>query len=168
MSQNCDCAPKSGVKVPVNSIRLPGLGLGLDLDLSEVTGNYYTKEEVDRMIAGAGGGIDYSTEEQWTGRRWIDGKKIYQKTVDIGALPNNARKDVPHGIANLERTISVTGCAVWPSSMNYYSLPHNYPDYGVADSIGILCNSTSVIVNTGSDRTNLSGYATIQYTCTDR
>lgn len=28
-------------------------------------------------------GIDYSTEEQWTGLRWIDGKKIYQKTISI-------------------------------------------------------------------------------------
>lgn len=29
------------------------------------------------------GGIDYSTEEQNTGIKWIDGKPIYQKTITI-------------------------------------------------------------------------------------
>ena len=38
--------------------------------------------------------IDYSTSEQNTGRKWIDGKDIYQITIDFGALPNTASKDV--------------------------------------------------------------------------
>lgn len=40
------------------------------------------------------GEIDYSTSEQNTGRKWIDGKDIYQITIDFGALPNTASKDV--------------------------------------------------------------------------
>lgn len=31
------------------------------------------------------GGIDYSTDEQDTGLKWIDGKSIYQKTWDFGS-----------------------------------------------------------------------------------
>lgn len=31
--------------------------------------------------------INYSTEEQYTGKRWIDSKKIYQKTF-VGSIPN--------------------------------------------------------------------------------
>lgn len=32
----------------------------------------------------------YSTSEQWTGKYWIDGKKIYQKTYQIGAMSGQA------------------------------------------------------------------------------
>lgn len=38
------------------------------------------KMMVDRDIANI---IDYSTSEQDTGRKWIDGKPIYQKTIAI-------------------------------------------------------------------------------------
>lgn len=31
--------------------------------------------------------LNYSTEEQYTGKHWIDGKKIYQKTF-VGSIPN--------------------------------------------------------------------------------
>lgn len=33
--------------------------------------------------AGGGGGVDYSTTEQDTGIKWIDGKNIYQKTYEV-------------------------------------------------------------------------------------
>ena len=33
--------------------------------------------------AGGGGGLDYSTAEQNTGVKWIDGKGIYQKSVEF-------------------------------------------------------------------------------------
>lgn len=42
-----------------------------------VTGKYY----VDTEGSGGGGGVDYSTEEQATGLKWIDGKDLYQITV---------------------------------------------------------------------------------------
>ena len=38
-----------------------------------------------------GGGIDYSTEEQDTGIKWLDGRKIYQKTY------NNFTTTLPRG-----------------------------------------------------------------------
>lgn len=37
---------------------------------------------IENMPQPTGGGIDYSTEEQDTGLKWIDGSKIYQKTFD--------------------------------------------------------------------------------------
>lgn len=40
----------------------------------------------------------YSTEEQWTGDYWIDGKKIYTKTVAVD-FSNNINI-IPHGIAS--------------------------------------------------------------------
>lgn len=50
--------------------------------------------------------LDYSTEEQLTGKRWTDGKPIYQKTVVIDT-PSVTGKDVtyPHGIENVDEII---------------------------------------------------------------
>ena len=31
----------------------------------------------------SGGGVDYSTTEQNTGLKWVDGKPIYQKTIEL-------------------------------------------------------------------------------------
>ena len=35
------------------------------------------------------GGVDYSTTEQNTGRKWIDGETIYQKTYSISNINNS-------------------------------------------------------------------------------
>ena len=43
-----------------------------------VTGKYYVETDGGDT---PGGGIDYSTEEQDTGLKWIDGKKLYRITV---------------------------------------------------------------------------------------
>lgn len=46
----------------------------------------------------------YSTSEQVAGI-WIDGKPLYKKTINFGALPNATQKDVQHGISNLKRVV---------------------------------------------------------------
>ena len=38
--------------------------------------------------------IDYSTEERLTGRRWIDGKPVYQKTLEITGISGVLKIDV--------------------------------------------------------------------------
>lgn len=68
-----------------------------------VTGRDYVETE------GGGdtpaGGISYSTEEQDTGLTWIDGSKIYQRTVDLETALN-----IPaNSFANT--TLSNTGLA---------------------------------------------------------
>ena len=37
---------------------------------------------IENMPTPTGGGIDYTTEEQDTGLKWIDGRKVYQRTFD--------------------------------------------------------------------------------------
>ena len=46
----------------------------------------------------SGGGIDYSTTEQDTGLFWIDGKKIYQKTVTV-TVPTITQEQYDNGQA---------------------------------------------------------------------
>ena len=46
--------------------------------------------------------VIYSTEEQEIGV-YEDGKPLYQKGINFGALPNNTTKDVAHNIANVDK-----------------------------------------------------------------
>lgn len=43
---------------------------------------------------------NYSTSEQATPFKWIDGKTIYKKTIKINNPTINATTDHPHGISN--------------------------------------------------------------------
>jgi len=107
----------------------------------------------------------YSTDEKMIGR-WIDGKPLYQKVVNTGALPSVATtKIVPHGINNIETVVSVEGITkntngthtplVWASTSAF------------SDTISTNCDSTNVNINVGKDRSAwTSSYVTIQYTKT--
>lgn len=50
--------------------------------------------------------FQFSTSEQFTGMYWIDGKKIYCKTVNIGSIPDNGTVNHAHGISSLSQIIS--------------------------------------------------------------
>jgi hypothetical protein len=58
----------------------------------------------------------YSTEETFTGKYWIDGKKIYRKliiykpTETIGAMGKTTEIIIPHNIANLQRRFIEFAC----------------------------------------------------------
>ena len=72
--------------------------------------------------------LNFSLSETYTGKLWIDGKKIYEKTINIGTLPNNGNsgvKNVAHGISQLDRVIDIRGIAV--SGTETIPLPHNNP-----------------------------------------
>lgn len=53
----------------------------------------------------------YSLNEKFTGKYWIDGKKIFKKVINVNA--NNA----PHGINSLSKVISLT--AIYYKSNTY-------------------------------------------------
>lgn len=56
-----------------------------------------------------GGGIDYSTEEQDTGLKWIDGRTIYQKTVTGSFQTTTASGSYIHyGSFNLSNHLDIT------------------------------------------------------------
>ena len=59
-----------------------------------------------------GGGINYSTTEQNTGLKWVDGSDIYQRTLVVNNLSveNGVRFTLPHGIVNIGKMISLECC----------------------------------------------------------
>ena len=108
--------------------------------------------------------MDYSTSEQDTGCKWIDGKPIYKKTVDIGALPNAGSKTVAHGIANLGLVIKAEGFASGSGGVRV-----TFPFASVAavgDQIAMRFEPTNIVILTGVNRSGFSGYVTLYYTKT--
>ena len=118
---------------------------------------------------------DYSTSEKVVGS-WIDGKPIYQKTIDCGTLPNDGVKDVDTGITNIGVLISIEAVANDTSNYGYLKpLPFVYVGSDGNEtakwSEQILVTAPSnqsamISFRTRADRTSEHAYVTIKYTKT--
>ena len=106
--------------------------------------------------------VHYSENEQVIGT-WINGKPLYECTLTLGALPNNAIKTVPHGIANVDLIfVSDSFFQTGAGASSYL----NFTNDTTAGQIEILVNKTNVEIWAGTDRTSWNGYATVRYTKT--
>ncbi len=107
-------------------------------------------------------GSNYSTEEQVVGT-WINGKPIYQKTIDCGVLPNSSEKQVSTGLTNVN-VIDIRGYSYRPSDDTLFPLPC------VATSnaqVSVYYSSGKIYLTTFTDRTAFTDTkVTIQYTKT--
>lgn len=101
----------------------------------------------------------YTTNEEVIGK-WIDGRPIYRKVVDIGALPNNTHKEVAHNIADLDLVIRLYGCA--KSTNAFAVLPYVTVEDGNYQ-IALEITTTDVVVWTDYDRSAYSGHAVVEY-----
>lgn len=107
-------------------------------------------------------GVNYSLDEQVIGK-WIDGKPLYQKTINCGALPNTNTKPIPFDNSNL-KIIEYKGYAHNTNSGNTLCLP--YPNsISIQNQIGIYISTSFINIQTGG---NLSAYdvsyITVRYT----
>ena len=106
----------------------------------------------------------YSTDEVKTGGKWIDGKPIYRKTIDCGALPNNTTKKVAHGISNLGRVIKTEGYSVGTAGSAGSFIPVPYVS-GVP--MAVYIDTTDIVLQTSGTYSNYADtYVTIEYTKT--
>lgn len=106
----------------------------------------------------SGGGINYSTAEQDTGIKWIDGSTIYQKTINTGALTNNIDKTVAHGISNFGMIIKVEGIAITSA----YS--RTIPIVAGNNFVGTLINDTNITINIAGDYAGITdSFVTLTY-----
>lgn len=55
--------------------------------------------------------FQYSTSEQFTGEYWIDGKKIYCKTLHTGPLPTGGY-ELKHNISNFGTFVKANGVII--------------------------------------------------------
>lgn len=119
----------------------------------------------DGVLSAVGQVADYSTAEHATGEKWIDGKTIYRKVVDCGALPNNNVKTVDSGLTNVN-VYKIEGAAIRDSDKTVFPIPYVVSD-NVQYQVSVSFNNASGIItlSTGSDRSAFTNtYIILYYT----
>ena len=105
----------------------------------------------------------YSTDEKIVGV-WLEGKPLYQKTVNFGALPNATTKNVPHGISNLDYVVEIYGVSSDGSIQAY--LPYVNPS-SLSNAVSIKINGSNIQIVTASNMSTFTKtYVTLRYTKT--
>lgn len=110
-------------------------------------------------------GESYSTSEQLTDMIWTNGKPIYKKTIAFGALPNNAGKNVAHGISTIERVMDIQTEGYEASGPYYYHFGHVNVS-NIINGVSIYVDATNIVISTGTNRTGVSANITLYYTKT--
>lgn len=108
----------------------------------------------------------YSTEEQVVGT-WINGKTIYRKVINFGALPNATKKEVQHNISNISIFTKIEGIAIRNDETKFtQSLPLVYKNTEMFYNTALAVDNTIVEIQTAGDRSMFNGYVTLEYTKT--
>lgn len=122
-----------------------------------------TPVQIGNDIANISASVDYSTTEQSTGQKWIDGKDIYVKTYEIAALPNNTTARTPSGLTNLDKVVKIEG-------MSYGNGTHNpLPFVSTSTQYSIECwvdDSANIVLTSSANYSTYSGVVTLYYTKT--
>jgi hypothetical protein len=91
-----------------------------------------------------------------------NGKQVYSKEINCGAMPNNTTKQVSTGLTNvtyleLSGRIVSTGGVFFP--MNN-SRPYDGTDAG---AVGVYLSLNDIIIESKANRSTYTGYATVEY-----
>lgn len=108
--------------------------------------------------------IDYTTNEQDTGLKWVNGSTIYQKTITSTTNSTTATKTIPHGISGLSVVVSIEGTVDAADSNQYRIIGANYTP---ADSnyTYYRIDPTNIYVNSnGAPNLSTTFYLTLRYT----
>lgn len=113
---------------------------------------------IDEELHNLANANKYDVEEVKTGGIWLDGKPIYRKVIDFGALPTAGSKSVAHGITDIDTLTGFTAYmrGLSGGTVDKTSLYMISPTYFVDDG--------STIVRTNVDGTNCNVYATADLT----
>ena len=103
----------------------------------------------------------YSTDEQWTGEYWIDGKKIYCKVVSVSGFTKD--NYVAHNISNLHRILSCDLFVMFNDGTNHM-MPRAHKDND-HDGISVQVTKTNLILQVGQSNgfADATGYAILKY-----
>ena len=105
--------------------------------------------------------VIYSTEEREVGV-WKDGRPLYEKTVDFGALPNNTTKTVSYNISDLDYFVKIQ--CVAHNQNGSRNIPFVDDAYKSGDVLLDTIKSSGVIrIIAHTDLSSLTGEVTLQY-----
>lgn len=114
---------------------------------------------------GSASRISYSTTEQNTGQKWVDGKDIYQKTIYYAGGTSGGTYTIPHNILNLGDVIKCEGfCGDANGDNPHMVIPRIAPDNANFGFSAI--NDTNILFTYASLWSSrlIDLYITIQYT----
>lgn len=133
------------------------------VDTVNIVDGAVTGAKLDYSTLGFG---NYSLNEQDTGFTWINGAKIYKKTINFGNLPNNGWKAVNHNITGLAQVVKIEGAVHNTDSADneYYPLPLMFRGLDSSYNTQTTVTNTDVAMSTTMDRSMFTAYVTIYYT----
>ena len=101
----------------------------------------------------------YSTTETATNKVWIDGKTIYRKVINMGALGNNVNTVVAHG-ASIATTVEAV---IIGHQGGLWSV---YPTAELASntSLAVSVDNTNITLRPFGDYTGYTAHVILEYT----
>lgn len=111
---------------------------------------------------GGGGGLNYSTIEQNTGLKWVDGKDIYQKTYHFTELTEQRSKNYDISADNIDFVIASEGTVKFGSNGGFGWCSMPYFDSSSYHTDICAQNTSIAIVSEGWYFTE--AYVTLRYT----
>ena len=129
----------------------------------DASSNIDMSEVCTPLPSNATDGIIYSTTERKVGQ-WIDGKPLYEKTINFGTLPNNTVKNVAHGISNISQIVDIK-CITFSSSVAQ-SINSAAIQPGTTNGLSFYRDGSNIVCNTNLNLAIYNCYVTIQYTKT--
>ena len=107
--------------------------------------------------------IDIKTGQEVAMNEYVDGKQVYLKRIDCGALPNNETKLIKHGIDFASKdVIRVNGVA--SNSKTLYTLPCFRNLHHEDWNVGFYLDETNINITTFTDKTDFRAYVEVYYT----
>ncbi len=107
----------------------------------------------------------YSYEERPVGI-WVDGKTLYEKTINFGVLPNDRTDSIPHKIEHVDEIWIYDGHVKDLASGLSLPVNHSHTEY-TKNSWNCSVDNTSIGFTTGTDRSGFSAVVTVRYTKAD-
>jgi len=133
---------------------------------------YYTRSDVTSPVAPISIPttpqlVDYKLTEQELAQLWTDGSPVHKKTINFGALPNAATKNVAHAITNLGVLIEVEAVARNTSTNMRLTLPWLL-EGTATNNVKLQTDNTNIVVATTLNFSVYDEcYITLYYTRTD-
>lgn len=95
-------------------------------------------------------GIEYRTTERW------NGKPVYAKLIDFGALPNASRKTISHNIQNVQSIVDIAATTSNGAIMN---------DMELAGS-NFTANNSAIVCQSSVNQSSFTAKVLLKYTKT--
>lgn len=142
-----------------------GIQKGEYMDGTLLNKKYRLEERVTALEEGGGGGglPDYSTDEQSTGQKWIDGKDLYFKVYHVDQLANNTDVTLEESFGATKTLVKTEGVITANTESGKYQYDVTY--YSNTNDCAFVCVfRNDLIVQVRDNYGSYSGDFIVYYT----